>query len=363
MKSTSEAGSPSHRASRARTLWHLIALFTLQDALLLGYLVITWILVWRMGPGEAQAKCAEHIFVCIAAVSIACLWARTPEGMPPTVKWVIYRAALTGVLLENYLMLRDLLPLVRPDAVDASLLRVDVAVLGFEPALWLERFNRTPVVEYFAFFYFSYFFICIAFLLAIIVFSPGGKQTTEFAIGTLIVFCIGQIGYIAVPAFGPVRYLASSYAGPLNGGFFWGCVTKTVEAGSAMKDVFPSLHTAVPTWLTLFSLRRAGVDRRWRWPARAVGFFAANIIVSTMLLRWHYAIDVVAGLTLAAFAAFASGRLTRIEEAFRRRHGFAQAWSFSGSTTEGPRVLEIPGDGQEPILGPLAARSPRWWRR
>src|SRR5262249_42300357 len=157
---------------------------------------------------------------------------------------------------------------------------------GIEPALWLERYNRLPIVEYFAFFYFSYFALCVTYLLAVGCLLRGSTRTSEFAIGTFIVFCVGQLGYMAVPAVGPIRYLESSFAGPLQGGFFWGCVTATVQAGSAMKDVFPSLHTAVPTWITLYGLRCARTDLRWRWPARITGFFAFNIVISTMLLRW-----------------------------------------------------------------------------
>jgi hypothetical protein len=110
-------------------------------------------------------------------------------------------------------MLRNVLPLLRPDAVDDNLLALDIRIFGFEPALWLERWNRPTIVEWFAFFYFSYFFICAAYLLVVVWASKLGRATGEFAMGTLIVFCFGELGYIAVPAYGPIRHLASSYAG------------------------------------------------------------------------------------------------------------------------------------------------------
>src|SRR5262249_4336069 len=154
---------------------------------------------------------------------------------------------------EGYLMLRDVLPLVRADEVDAALLRVDLAALGVEPALWLQRWNARPIVEYFAFFYFSYFGICIVYLVAVIFVARPTRATAEFAIGTILVYCVGQLGYMAVPAYGPVTALAGEFARPLEGGLFWGLVRRTVDAGGAMKDVFPSLHTATPVWFTLFA--------------------------------------------------------------------------------------------------------------
>lgn len=320
-----EAAPPlaAQRASRP-----LLALFSLQDTILLVYLTIAWLLAWHAPASPDKAWCFERIFACMATVVLGCVIARTPSGFPWRSRWVIYRVALAGVLLENYLMLRNLLPTVRPDSVDAQLLHLDQHLFGVEPALWLERLNHQPIIEYFAFFYFSYFFICGTYLVAVVFLSKGGRQTAEFAIGTLFVFCVGQLGYMAVPAFGPIRYLADTYHGPIHGGFFWSCVSETVAAGSAMKDVFPSLHTAVPTWLTLFAFHRARVDRRWRWPARATGFFAANIIVSTMVLRWHYAIDVVAGLTLATTSALITFRLAEREESWRARFGLRAPWAI-----------------------------------
>ncbi|HEY4118447.1 MAG TPA: phosphatase PAP2 family protein, partial [Byssovorax sp.] len=295
--------SSTRPVARGGVVAALPRVFCGHDLLLLGYLVVLSCLVATAPAGPDRSSCARQILSCLAIVLVGCLARGTP-ALPPLVRSVVYRVALAGVLLWDYLMLREVLPLLRPDSVDDTLRAIDVRLFGFEPALWLERFNQRPIVEWFSFFYFSYFFMAGTYLLAVVWISKLGRATQEFAMGTLIVFSIGELGYVAVPAYGPIRHLASIYHAPVNGGFFWGCVSATVEAGSAMKDVFPSLHTAVPTWFTLYALRRARFDKRWVWPARVTGFFAANIVVSTLLLRWHYAIDVIAGLALACVAGF-----------------------------------------------------------
>jgi len=89
-----------------------------------------------------------------------------------------------------------------------------------------------------------------------------------------------------------------------------------VRSGGAMKDIFPSLHTAGPCFIAMFSFRnRDRLPFRFTWPLLA--FFAANIIGATMFLRWHYVIDVIAGFGLAATAALVAPLVARWE--LRRR--------------------------------------------
>jgi membrane-associated phospholipid phosphatase len=184
------------------------------------------------------------------------------------------------------------------------------------------------LVEYFAFFYFSYYFILIAYIGTILWTSRRPEANTELAVGAFTVMVFGHLGYMAVPGFGPVTYMADQFTAPLQGGFFWSCVWNTVQAGGAQKDIFPSLHTAFPTYFALYALHQSRIDRRWRWPAIITGFFAANIIISTVFLRWHYAIDLFAGLALASFAAWLGPRLAQWDVRFREARGLPPAWSF-----------------------------------
>lgn len=327
-----QEGSASRSGGLEGTLRALAGVIALEDAILLTYMAIIGVMVW-WSPGPQQTSCARVIYASMACLSIGCFVSRGLPMLPLGLRAVVYRLAIVGVLLSNYLTLRDLLFLVRPDAVDDALVRLDLRLFGVEPALWLERYNQRPIVEWFSFFYFSYFGICIAYMITVVWLCRGGRKTAEFSIGTVLVFCLGQLGYTAVPGYGPIRHLESSFHGPIAGGFWWSCVWGTVQAGSALKDIFPSLHTAVPLWFTLFALHQARTDRRWRWPARVTGFFSANIIISTMLLRWHYGIDVLAGIALSVAVAYVTPRLARREEAWRRSLGHRAPWCFDFSTS------------------------------
>ncbi len=321
-------GETSPAGSRGSSPGVWMRIFTMQDGVMVAYLVIVTLLLWRADPTAAQASSARGVYLCLTAVIFGVIFARGVPDIPSALRGVVYRVTMVGAVLYNYLALRDLLPIIRPDSLDATLLAIDKAIFGVEPALWLERFNQRPIVEWFSFFYFSYFFICAGYALVAFCLAKINRYTTEFALGTALVYSIGQLGYMAVPGYGPIRYLEHEFAGPVNGGFWWGCVWATVQAGSAMKDIFPSLHTAGPLFFALYALRRAKEEPRWLWPARISAFFSFNIIISTVFLRWHYAIDVFAGIALAVSVRWAVPHIVSWEERRRARFGSQGAWIF-----------------------------------
>ena len=123
--------------------------------------------------------------------------------------------------------------------------------------------------------------------------------------------------YTLVPGYGPYHFLAGTFQHELSGGPFWHAVQATVSAG-VLEDIFPSLHTACPTYFALFSFRyRKVAPFKYTWIVTT--FCALQIIVATMFLRWHYLIDIVAGITLAIFAVTVSEALVVRDAARRER--------------------------------------------
>jgi membrane-associated phospholipid phosphatase len=232
------------------------------------------------------------------------------------------------VVVANYVSLRGLLPLLRPGSVDPKLARLDALLFGAAPAQLLERFNVRAVVEWFSFFYLGYFALCLAYTLAFLWVVRSDRARSEFAVGTALLYCVGQLGYVLVPAFGPVAYLAESFQHPVAGGLFWSWVTALVAAGGALKDVFPSMHTAGPIWFAVCAWRIARTDTRWRARAFLTSVAAANVAIATVLLRWHYGVDVIAGAALAAVVALAAPRIVRAESRARAALGVRGVWDF-----------------------------------
>jgi membrane-associated phospholipid phosphatase len=66
------------------------------------------------------------------------------------------------------------------------------------------------------------------------------------------------------------------------------------------------------------------VPFKYSWPVMA--FVATQIIIATLFLRWHYLVDVVAGLTLATTAALLGPHVADWEASRRERMSVQPAW-------------------------------------
>lgn len=324
--SVARSGQPKDRGPLGALHYFWRVALAANDRIAVVYFAILLLLVALADSSPERTATLVRGVICLVVVVGGALMHRHFLRLPHALRHHAYRAAKVGMVTLSYLMLRDALPVIRHDHLDAELLAVDYWLFGFEPSLWLQRYNELAIIEWFSFFYFSYFWICAGYLLSVMWLVPSGRTTHVFAVGSLLVLFCGQLGYMLVPGFGPLRHLASSFDGPIQGGFFWNAVQSTVNAGSAFKDIFPSLHTAMPAWFAMFAALEARRDRRFWIPALITGFFSLNIIVSTMLLRWHYAIDVIAGLALAIGSAYLSQVIVDKEALWRSQNSWTEAW-------------------------------------
>jgi len=236
-----------------------------------------------------------------------------------------HRTALICAGSGSYLAFHQFLPLVNPNAFDVELYQLDLALFGIEPAMFFDRFVNPSTTEWFAFFYFGYFILLAAYIFPLLFVAKDEKLLTQFTMSILIVVCVGQTIYMLVPGFGPAVAFPELFQNKLEGGMWWKLVLYTVTNGGAHKDIFPSLHTALPlcVWLFTFS-RRADIPYRYLWPP--LGFVVANIIIATMFLRWHYVIDVVAGVALALAAHFIAHKVANWEPKRRLAMGLGPTW-------------------------------------
>jgi hypothetical protein len=300
--------------------------FASQDWLTIGYFVILLVALLT-GHGPNRSRCLERVsgdfvifLLCLALVRGGILRWRSAAAS------LVYRTVFIVTLLSSFFQLREILPAVSPWSDDATIYAFDLRVFGFEPSVVLDRFVSPATTEWFAFFYFLYFLILCVHVLPVVYWNRDPVLLGRFAIGTLLMFLTAHIVYMIVPGYGPYWYLRSTFAHQLEGSTFWPLVRETVDAGGAQKDIFPSLHTAAPTFFAIFSFRhRRLFPFKYTWPL--VAFLATQIIIATMFLRWHYLIDIVAGLTLATSAALLGQRISDWEAAKRERLGLQPAWT------------------------------------
>jgi membrane-associated phospholipid phosphatase len=297
----------------------LLLMPAVSDWLLAGYFLTVVFGLSRAPAGGERNFLLGLSSVVLSAFLFGCYVYRMrfePRvGGPTYAQRLAYHLWPLCTLLTLYFHLRPILPLVNGVSYDEQLYQLDLRVFGFEPTVFLEKYSTRAVVEWFAFFYYSYFFFVAMFLFIHLLTNEDDRQLSHFATGLVMVVTIGHFVYMLVPGFGPYLHLAHEYDGPLPGGPFYDMVLRAVAAGGSLRDIFPSLHTALPVYLTMFAWRHH------RRHAPLATFFAANIAGATLVLRWHYALDVIAGLLLATFAFWASPRLVELYQSRRNSAG------------------------------------------
>lgn len=304
-----------------------------HDWMLLAQLTALFVLVLARG-GASRAIALALIGGDIVWLLIALASVRTVTRASRAAS-AFYRASLVALALATYLELRWILPVVAPRSLDADILAFDLRVFGIEPAIAWDHWVTPRSTEWFAFFYYSYFFILALHALPSALALDDGPDVQELTFGLIALFCIGHVTYALVPVTGPHAHV-QGMPHRLEGGFFWHSVEAMVESAGVEKDGFPSLHTAAPLFLALYGYRHRS-DRflRYVWPVTAL--FSAQIIIATMFLRWHYLADIVAGVVLAIVVGWAAPRVVAWDDRRRRRSPLPPA--LPGSPFRWTRVV------------------------
>jgi hypothetical protein len=231
----------------------------------------------------------------LAAYLLALFFLRMQGGL----KWALgLRAALTivGVIGSLYFTLSRAALEAVPWRADGWLAAADRFLGGGRaPSLFIERFATAGSVEFFSFAY----GVFLPYLYVSVLLSCVGRPQEEnrrFIDGLAFVYAVGYGLYLALPAQGPVAYLAGSYQNPLQGGFFYRQMLDGVARSGGNHGAFPSLHVAVSLYLCFFELRHNRL--------RGLMFFPLLLWITfaTLLLRWHYLVDVIAGAALSVAA-------------------------------------------------------------
>lgn len=325
-----DAGPRSARSARAsaaeKRMPLLLVKLAAQDWLLLAYLTVLLVQVLTgSGPRKQTAiQCVLMDFAVWAGVLAATRTRLLAEH--PRVASVLYRAGIGFPVLASFLQLQYILPTAGRHPLDAQLYAFDLRVFGVEPSQAWDRFVTPSTTEWFAFFYYGYFFLIAVHVLPMLGLVKSGRFLAKFSFGFIWLYCVGHALYTFVPAYGPYSFLAHELHHPLEGSFWWPLVRKAVDSvdGGARTDVFPSLHTAMPTYLSIFSfLERKRMPFKLTW--LPLSLFTTQIIGATMFLRWHYLVDICAGLTLAVSAILMS-RVALRWDAARERQGGSPPW-------------------------------------
>jgi membrane-associated phospholipid phosphatase len=180
---------------------------------------------------------------------------------------------------------------------DNLMLRIDEMLFGQALPLHLQGLATPYFVQVMGFFYVWVYYVGPVFILSIAYFVWRDKPLfIRLRLALVLGLLGGYVLYLVVPVAGPLFLIGEKFTRPI--------ATQPIIGQLAFDqlrynwDCFPSLHTAIPWLLTFVVWRRLG------WLGRCLAVAAASgVTLSTVVLRYHYGIDLIAGILWAILVA------------------------------------------------------------
>ena len=273
--------------------------FWAVDKVVLAYLALTGALIvgfWNRVPA-AGFWFAVHV-VCAALVVAA-------VKRPGRVNGVFHHWYPLLYVSICYREMSILIPAIRGTDADAELEHLDFLIWHAHPTVWLERIQSAPFTEFLQIVY-SLFIPAVLFVAWRFWAQKEYQAFRFYAFVIATGFLASYIGYFLVPARGPRFELQHLQHVPLQGLWAFAILQSSLDRlESAAYDCFPSGHTK------LVILAWWG-SRKLSKPLSKVYFvYAVCIIFSTVYLRYHYTVDIAAGMLLAWLLILATPPLYR----------------------------------------------------
>jgi membrane-associated phospholipid phosphatase len=252
--------------------------------------------------------------VVVAGLAAAVPWLeRTLRRRSGSSFWLKSAEFLRTILpffmcIAVYTNLHDTVRYVNHHDIHQYLAAAEEWIFGGQPVLWAESYITRGRTEFFNFFYANFYAVAPS---VIVVLWMIGRHNEARHVLLAIVLCFysGYVLYIIFPAAPPRLYFASLglFKVTLKGG----PITEFQDALFAMmpnhadRAAFPSLHSAV----SLLSLYYAWKYCQWFFPVLLV--FVCGLLVSTVYLRHHWVVDLIAGSLLVPWTLWLTPRFER----------------------------------------------------
>ena len=230
---------------------------------------------------------------------------------------------VAGLNMISFMWTKPLLNYLVPFRADPLLAAVDHAIfLGHDPSAYLQFLNSVPMA---VFYHRGWFAMMIITLLLLLSRPPSPEKSAAITSYFLLWSVFGPLVHCLFPAGGPIFFAQLGYGDrfsaiqlPENVGqmseYLW-----TIYAGQGFGpgagiSAMPSLHIATTSWMIIvFAL----FARRW---LPAVAAFGGLILLLSVSLGWHYAIDGIVGAA-GAMSCYLLMRRAFDEQAWWRVRG------------------------------------------
>lgn len=212
--------------------------------------------------------------------------------------WLVAAAPL------GHLHLGPVVDAVHSRLFDRTLALMDLKLFGAHPAVALGPVSGWAMDALLASYFTFYFWPAMVGLLLYLRRERAAFE--QFQLALTVSFAINFFLYAMVPAVGPRFYLAGAFEGPLRGAVLAPYLESVLLQPAFMRDCFPSGHTAVALIVLLYAYRHL---RGAFWVSLPV---LSGLVAATVIGRFHYGVDLLAAVPLAALAVTVAGVVVRI---------------------------------------------------
>ena len=250
-----------------------------------------------------------------------------------------------------YTNLHDTIGFVNGHDVHHFLDALDRELFGVQPTVWAERFITPARTEVMQFLYLNFFWIAPVDVAPAPPARSAGAEFRAVTLGVIVCFYLGYLLYVVFPAAPPRLVLVYEFKRSLAGhpSLFSNLSARAFELLPVdSRAAFPSLHAAVSLVVLIYAWRHL---RAWFFLLLP---FVLGLWTSTIYLRHHYTVDVLAGWMLAPVAVALAPRLDAWWNARRRALGAAvrRRRALKGRGPDAPRFRRLlrRGDARRPAM-------------
>jgi len=206
-------------------------------------------------------------------------------------RWIYDLIFPTACILFVFDSLGKIVHFINPRDIDPVLIKLDYLLFGANPAVVIESITRPLLTDVLQLAYASYYFLPLTLGITLKT-RQGGDVFDRSLFFIMLCFYLSYVGYMLWPALGP-RFTIN-YGSELSGFLLANSVQEFLNKLEGIKrDAFPSGHTGIALTVLYLSFRYERRLFRISLP------FVFALIFSTVYLRYHYVVDVMAGVFLA----------------------------------------------------------------
>lgn len=296
-----------------------LSFFTSADAVTIPFVaVLTFVQLIFIGSIGEKAYFIPANVLLIALIIFAARYVHL-NGKDRSAVITLFRDwYLVPAILFIYTQASSIANPIHQRDYDNVLIMIDQMMLGVNPTQWISQFAHPLITEILQIAYSSYY------LFFIILFFELYRRSDRdaFQSGAMLVvygFYLSYIGYLLVPAIGPRFTLHDFFATEreLPGIFLTEYLRSIVNSGGGIpegalnpaafvnRDAFPSGHTQLTMTAIYVAFRSHAISRWWIFAGGSL------LIISTIYMRYHYVIDVLAGIVMFFITIWSGGKIDR----------------------------------------------------